>query len=68
MAWAIFSRRFDWHRPGSKVSFSASQAAKPQQWPHDFIEAAVKARAAVKVDPPNREQARTFKGKGNQRK
>ena len=56
MAWAIFTREFNWHRPGSKVSFNAK--AGLQQRTHDFIEAAVKAGAAQHVASPNRELAR----------
>ena len=46
MAWAIFTREFNWHRPGSKISFNAKADGAPKCRPHDFIEAAVKAGAA----------------------
>lgn len=63
MAWATFIREFDWHRPGSKVSFNAKADGSPKCRPHDFIEAAVNAGAAVKVTSPNRQQARALKAK-----
>jgi hypothetical protein len=63
MAWAIFARRFSWRRPKCKFSWTREAGSQPQQGVHDFIEAAVKAGAATKVDPPNREMAATLKAK-----
>ena len=63
MAWAIFSRRFDWHRPGSKFSFTAVRSPGPQQWPHDFIEAAINAGAATQIDSPGKQPAAPKAGK-----
>lgn len=49
MAWAIFSREFNWHRPGSRFSFNAKASPCPQSRVHDFVEAAIAAGAAVRV-------------------
>ena len=56
MARAIFNREFHWNRPKTgrgisqqNVGFGAYPSEKPQSFPGDFIEAAVRAGAAKKV-------------------
>jgi hypothetical protein len=72
MAWAIFTREFNWHRPKSKISFNAKADGTPKCRPHDFIAAAVKAGVAVQIPSPNRQLAKALKeqghGKGHHRK
>jgi hypothetical protein len=63
MAWAIFTREFNWHRPKSKISFNAKADGSPKCRPHDFIEAAIRAGVAYTVASPNRDLARVLKAK-----
>ena len=49
MALAIFSREFNWSRPKSRFSFNAKASIEPKSFPHDFVDAAVAAGAAVRV-------------------
>ncbi|MEI4470924.1 hypothetical protein [Frigidibacter sp. MR17.24] len=46
---AIFTREFHWKRPHSPLGFGAKAKPEPQQFPEDFIQAAVKAGAATLV-------------------
>ena len=43
---AVFTREFHWRRPNSRLGFGAKASPEPQQFPADFIEAAVTAGAA----------------------
>ena len=43
---AIFTREFHWRRPNSRFGFGAKAKPEPQQFPQDFIMAAVTAGAA----------------------
>lgn len=52
MAWAIFTREFNWRRPASKFSFNAKPSSEPQSRVHDFVDAAVAAGAATRFPPP----------------
>lgn len=49
MAWAIFNREFNWSRPKSIYSFNAHPSPEPQSRVHDFVDAAVAAGAATRV-------------------
>jgi hypothetical protein len=44
---AVFSQVFHWSRPQSPVGFAAFPSPAVQTFPHDFIEAAIAAGAAV---------------------
>jgi hypothetical protein len=48
---AIFVREFHWQRPQSKFGFGAHPAPGPQQFPRDFIAAAIAAGAATAATP-----------------
>lgn len=61
MAWAVFTRRFDWTRPGARFSWGINPRPEPQSYPHDVIEAAVAAGKAHRVESPNRSEARALK-------
>jgi hypothetical protein len=61
MAWAIFTRRFIWSRPGTGLSFHVDPSGEPQEKPHDVIEAALAAGAAVEVMSPARPEAKRLK-------
>lgn len=63
MAWAIFSREFNWRRPRSIYSFNAKASADPQERPRDFIEAAVAVGAAEEVPSPNRDEKKAITGR-----
>ncbi len=49
MAWAVFTREFNWSRPKSRYSFNAHAGTEPQSRVHDFVDAAVAAGAATRV-------------------
>lgn len=51
MAKAIFHRRFDHRRKGSRYAFTALPSAAPQSFPEDVVAAAVEAGAAERVPP-----------------
>lgn len=63
MAWAIFSREFNWSRPRSVYSFNAKALPEPQERPRDFIAAAVAAGAATQAPSPTREGKRAISGR-----
>lgn len=48
---AIFLREFNWKRPKSKFSFNVQPSPKPRLLPHDVIEAAIAAGAAIAAAP-----------------
>jgi hypothetical protein len=54
MAWAIFTREFNWRRPKSRFSFNVKPSPAPQSKVHDLVEAAVAAGAATRCKPPPR--------------
>lgn len=49
---AIFLREFHWSRPNSPLGFGARPSPEPQSFPRDFIEAAIKAGAAIPAPKP----------------
>lgn len=49
MTKAVFTREFHWNRPGSNIGFGARPKVGPQNFPRDFIAAAVRAGAATEV-------------------
>lgn len=49
---AIFLREFHWSRPNSPLGFGAKASQEPQSFPRDFIEAAIRAGAAIPVRKP----------------
>jgi hypothetical protein len=55
LAWAVFHREFNWSRPKSKYSFNAKPSPEPQSRVHDFVDAAVAAGAATRIEPPTAE-------------
>lgn len=57
MAKAIFDRRFDFRRPGTRLAFTALPSEQPQSFPEDVISAAVKAGAAKRVPPKRAKRA-----------
>lgn len=61
MAWAVFSREFNWSRPKSPLLFHVTASPDPQQKPRDVIEAAIKAGAAVELPAPDKAEAKRLK-------
>jgi len=43
---AVFVAEFHWKRPGSRIGFGALPSPEIQQFPRDFIAAAIRAGAA----------------------
>ena len=66
MAWAIFKKDFNWSRPKSALSFSATASPDPQERPHDFIEQAVARGYAEEVDAPSKDEKAALKAKAEQ--
>jgi hypothetical protein len=66
MAWAVFKKNFNWHRPKSAVSFSAEASPDPQERPKDFIEQAVARGFAEEVEAPTKEEKAALKAKTEQ--
>lgn len=58
---AIFLREFHWGRPNSPLGFGAKASPEPQDFPRDFIAAAIKAGAAVPVKPRRKTHSTTEK-------
>lgn len=56
---AIFTREFHWSRPRSPLGYGAKASPDPQTFPRDFIEAAIKAGAAIPVAKPAPKLKRT---------
>lgn len=63
MAWAIFNEEFNFSRPKSRFSFNVKPDAAPQSWPHDVIDAAVKAGKAERVKSPTADERRALPGR-----
>ena len=54
MAWAIFTKEFNWDRPKSTLCFNVQPSELPQEKPQDVVDAAVTAGFAEAVASPTK--------------
>ena len=66
MPWAIFKKDFNWSKPKSMLSYSASASPDPQERKQEFIDQAVARGFAEQVDPPTKEEKEALKAKAGE--